>query len=262
VNSGLKITTKAISGVNDMFDKYSDQASLMAYLIIGLFVGTIAFFDGIRRYKQKKMVENTPTSKIRSVAKGLAELRGVAEVNESLLEAPLTGKACVYYRYKISYLDSDDNKRLLDEGRSYKYFYLKDETGKILVEHCLAEMYIGDPRQILRTSRYGQRIPDRIMNYMEKKGLQIFKKMVFEEWYICPGEEFYILGTVNPKKNGDQNEYIVTRGEEEKTFIISNSSEEGSVNHLSYLATVEIYLGPVIAAFCAYFLVLLFQGKL
>src|SRR5690606_32876337 len=56
----------------------------------------------IRRLSEARFLLNTPTSKIRSAAQGYVELYGTLdELPGGQLEAPLTGTACLWWRFRI-----------------------------------------------------------------------------------------------------------------------------------------------------------------
>jgi hypothetical protein len=59
--------------------------------------GLVAFFWGLRCYQRKRLMQNTPTSKVEAVALGLAELCGHAVPHESLT-SPIEQLPCVYWR--------------------------------------------------------------------------------------------------------------------------------------------------------------------
>ena len=63
-------------------------------------VGLYAFFWGLRCYQRKRLLQNTPTSKVDAVALGLAELCGRAVPHESMT-SPIEQLPCVYWRYTV-----------------------------------------------------------------------------------------------------------------------------------------------------------------
>ena len=55
----------------------------------------------IRTFKKARLYEDIPTSKMRSVAMGLVEVKGEVEVGDQLNEEPIFNKPCVYYSIQI-----------------------------------------------------------------------------------------------------------------------------------------------------------------
>lgn len=84
----------------------------------------------------RRMVENTPTSKIRSLSMGMVELSGRAERCYDLL-SPATKTRCIYYRCRYyRYQKTGDNARwVLTRAVSSGSvpFYLADGTGRVLI---------------------------------------------------------------------------------------------------------------------------------
>src|SRR3990167_4562284 len=68
----------------------------------GFFFGIWLFFKSFTWFRQKKLIENTPTSKIRSMSMGPVEIFGGVSPSEyGVIKSPLTGNDCVYYRYSV-----------------------------------------------------------------------------------------------------------------------------------------------------------------
>src|SRR2546422_4995027 len=60
--------------------------------------GAALIVAGFVFLRRKRLIENVPESRIRSVAMGFAEIEGVAR-KKCELAAPYSGIPCVYYRY-------------------------------------------------------------------------------------------------------------------------------------------------------------------
>lgn len=82
----------------------------------------------------RRFVENTPTSRIRSLAMGLVEIQGRA-VRRYALVAPMTQGACVWYRLRKYRRDNRNNWRLTSESdSSHVPFVLDDGTGRVVID--------------------------------------------------------------------------------------------------------------------------------
>ena len=84
----------AIAGLANMVShgRGSDGAWGMAGACFGVYL----FYRGFGLLKRKRLIEDTPTSKIRSASLGLVEVSGLAAGPRTML-APITGRACYYY---------------------------------------------------------------------------------------------------------------------------------------------------------------------
>ncbi|WP_342247144.1 GIDE domain-containing protein [Pseudomonas sp. OTU5201] len=120
----------------------------IAGLTVSLGFSLGAFAGGgwwcLRRLAQARLLLDTPTSKIRSAAQGYVELYGLLHsCGEGQLAAPLTGKPCLWWRYRIEeYSESGKNKswRVVDSGVSDAWLRLVDATGECLIDPRGAEV--------------------------------------------------------------------------------------------------------------------------
>lgn len=146
--------------------------------------------SGFRQLRKKNMIENIPSSSIRSVAMGLAELQGRSCV-EAALSAPLSGTRCHYFRYRVE----EERHRskggkewvTVDQGTSNVPFPLEDPTGRILVDPQGADVSLQ--RDYRRVDA-----PDGWFGRRKR----------YSEWRIDPRDRLYVLGTVSSR--GDSRE--------------------------------------------------------
>lgn len=90
-------------------------------------------WGGFHFLRLKRRVENTPTSKTRSVAMGLAEVQGRARRKYALV-SPMGQGPCVYYRLRRYRRDRNNKWRLSGSDDSgHVPFYLEDDTGRLIV---------------------------------------------------------------------------------------------------------------------------------
>ncbi len=93
-----------------------------------------------------RLIEDTPTIKIRSAPQGYVEIEGLGKLMDGPpIIAKLSGLPCVWYRYKIEeYITSGGNDRhrweTVDKGESTETFWLQDETGRVAVNPEGAEV--------------------------------------------------------------------------------------------------------------------------
>ncbi|MEW6482511.1 MAG: GIDE domain-containing protein [bacterium] len=115
---------------------------------------------------------------------GFAELTGKAK-QRFPLKSPLTYTDCVYYRFTIEKEQEDSEGRsyweVVKEEKSTNYFYIEDDTGKILVDPLDAEAILPVDYQHVDATGGGE--------------------IRYTEWYIQPDEQVYVLGTVRKFKD-------------------------------------------------------------
>jgi len=126
-----------------------------------------------------RMVEDTPTSRIRSAAQGYVELAGRCRALDGTENiAPLTQRPCVWWRYHVQRRTgsgSSSNRRTkwqkVSSGRSEQPFLLSDGTGDCIVQPAGAD----DDRVIAEVSRdlhdHGSGVADRLVDLDHKPGL-------------------------------------------------------------------------------------------
>lgn len=137
---------------------------------------------GFRQLRKKNLIENIPSSPIRSVAMGLAEIKGHSPATATLV-APLSGKPCHYFRYRVEEERRSGKSRewvTVDQGESNAPFSVEDPTARILVN--------PDRADILLRRDY-ERI-DRGEGWFGKRRRH-------REWRIDPADFVYVIGTVS-----------------------------------------------------------------
>ena len=100
-------------------------------------------FAALRMFHRARLVEDMPTSKIRSCPQGYVELYGTTKWMEGPeIYAPLTGQPCVWYSFVIEeYARHSKQKwRRIDSGVSQNLFLLEDDSGSCVIDPEGAEV--------------------------------------------------------------------------------------------------------------------------
>ena len=121
-----------------------DPAAFMALLIVSALLCLISLPVGFYFIRHGRIMQDTPTSKIRSASQGFVELEGQARsVDDKPLRAPGTGKDCVWYDFKAEqhqgngWFDSGNRKDkwiTVSTDRSPFSFYIDDSTGVCAID--------------------------------------------------------------------------------------------------------------------------------
>jgi|GEM_PF-4960380 len=128
---------------------------------------------------KRRLAGNLVTSKVRSVAMGMAELKGVAKPDKPL-ESPFSKTPCVYYRYSITNITRTRNQEFHTPGaggESSSAFYLEDETGSILVYPKGAKTELSNCQIVREENRE------------------------VKEYCLLENSPLYVAGTVGKKKD-------------------------------------------------------------
>lgn len=114
------------------------------FLLSALFVGAcICLIAALRMFHRARLIEDMPTSKIRSCTQGYVELYGTAKWMEGPeIYAPLSGQPCVWYSFSIEeYVAHSKQKwRRVEGGVSEHLFLLEDDTGACVIDPDGAEV--------------------------------------------------------------------------------------------------------------------------
>ena len=169
--------------------------------VIGAFAGVYLFYCGFHLLQRKRLILNTPASKIRSAAMGLVEINGLAAGPYTMI-APITGAPCYYYRTTAwqSQQQGKNSKwvRVADESLHLPFF-LDDNTGRVLVDPQGAEMDIHrDFHDEFITSLFSSNleIPPNISSFLAGHGVSTDQKIKIDEYCIKPKNALFILGTL------------------------------------------------------------------
>jgi len=116
-------------------------------------VGVILFLVGFFKYREYRLLADTPVIPIRSVSMGLSHVAGTRTGGQPLT-SPLTQVPCYYYEVKVERKVKRDNQETWEEThkeRAEVPFYLQDATGYILVnperaEYNLPQAFFGELR--------------------------------------------------------------------------------------------------------------------
>ena len=175
-----------------------DPATVLWVASAGLcVVAALAFYGAFRALKRARLLEDVPTSRIRSAAQGYTELAGWAELlpGEPIV-APLSARPCVWYRYRVDERTRDRAAgrrewRALEQGVSDGLFRLADESGGCVVDPEAAEvtpatgdLWYGDTR------RPGGSPPKRQPFWLRNGRYR------YREELIRPGDPLHAVGMV------------------------------------------------------------------
>jgi hypothetical protein len=196
-----------------LFYSGSDGVWLMLTALVGAVGGVTLFFRGFRMLRYKRLILNTPFSKVRSASMGLVEVSGTP-TGPQTISAAITGEPCYYYRAQAwQWVDSGDGnkwKQVLDESLSVPFF-LEDSTGKVLVNPQGAELDVHrNFSDEVQTSRFGKGslIPEHIRKFVAQRGLLSSDKIRLEERIIKPGYPLFVYGTLG--ENPGQTSWTAT----------------------------------------------------
>jgi len=177
-----------------------EEGKILAWAAIGAVVGVYLFFRGFRMLQFKRLVLNTPLSKVRSASMGLVELSGMA-VGPATIPAGITGDPCYYYRATAWELQQSGNSREWKQVASeslFVPFFVQDDTGRMLVNAQGADM---DVHRNFKDEFGGSFFSSGGMplgpaeNFLLRYGIS-GRHVRLEEYCVKPEYPLFVLGTL------------------------------------------------------------------
>jgi len=257
---------------------------LMASLLsIGAAVGgPVVFVSGFRAMRVRQLIQETPTSKIRSMAMGLVEINGKVSPR-SRVNAPFSGRDCAYWEIEIQVRSRESRTGVqrwdtVHRNHSGNPFYLDDGTGLALVYPQGAE--VSTPFGVEeQTNGFG--VPEMYMQYMEQQYLHLralwsVGPMRFRERVLDDGLIVYVLGRAYPKAQAKVVSFdeealeatgtdsigaarvrgrdedvrgVVRRGTQDVAYLISPRSEKNMTFEYGLKAFGGVVGGPLLCIF-------------
>ncbi len=168
---------------------------------MALFSGPVMFARGFRDLRTRRLIRNTPTARIRSMAMGLVEVSG-AVISRSRVRAPFSGRECAYWEVDISIrMGRRGGYRSVHRNSSGNPFYVDDGTGIALVypsgSQCRTPVACEE-------ECFGLTLPEPYSGYLAGQRLwqrQLWRmsSIRFRERMLEEGQRVYVLGTAVPR---------------------------------------------------------------
>lgn len=118
----------------------STPQTFWAVWSLAALLGAFLLWLGVHDLHRARLLDDLPTSKVRSAAQGYVELEGWARMMPGEpIYAPLSGQPCAWYSYRIEHRARDSEGRdrgwrTLESDRSNAIFHLDDGTGCCIID--------------------------------------------------------------------------------------------------------------------------------
>ena len=184
-----------------LFLRSSTPVPLWFWSVIGLGAGIYIFIHGFFLLQRRRLILDTPFSKIRSAPLGMVELSGLA-VGPYTMLAPITGRPCYYYRTTISeYKQRGKSREWVTVAGECLHlpFFLDDNTGRVMVDPRGADLNVHcDFQEEFCDSFLSTKdpVPENVRSFLARHGINTRNKIKVEEYCIKPKNALFILGTL------------------------------------------------------------------
>jgi hypothetical protein len=149
-----------------------DQGEFWAFSLIAFIASVYGFYTMYKGFHDSRLMENLPTSRIRSASQGYVELSGIAlDIEGTFLFSKLTQTQCLWFRFKVeekrTYTNSKGQSRskwvVVEEGVSDDLFMIDDQTGQCAIDPDGARVVsqhksVWYDRKWLRQRRYTEEL--------------------------------------------------------------------------------------------------------
>lgn len=183
------------------------QREFWALVIVLALCALAGLYFGFRWLRRLWLIEDTPTSRVRSAAQGYVELSGWGDLmNGEPIISPLSGKRCTWWRYRIEERGTHYRNgqryttwETIDHGVSDSIFLLCDNTGQCVIDPEHAEVtpsvnitwYGNSPNPVMGLAP--KRTPRGILGLLSSLGGSIAGYR-YTEMRMHPGDSLYAVG--------------------------------------------------------------------
>jgi len=179
----------------------NSPGGLYLWCSIGFCAGIYLFIQGFRLLQRRRLILDTPLSRIRSASLGMVELNGLA-IGPYTIVAPITARACYYYRTLVwEWKKSGKSKQWVKVAAESMHvpFFLDDNTGRLMIDPRGADLDLH--RDFLEqfcdsffTTK--EEAPPAVHAFLSRHGVSTSNKIKVEEFCIKPTNALFILGTL------------------------------------------------------------------
>ena len=179
----------------------SDSIRPIVFCAIGLCAGLYLFFNGFRLLQRRRLILDTPVSKIRSASMGMVELSGLA-IGPHTVVAPVTQRSCYYFRTLVwEWKRQDRSSQWVQVAAECMHlpFFLDDNTGQVLIDPRGAELDLHcDFQQEFCDSFFTtkEEVPPNVRLLLSRHGINTTNKIKVEEYCIKPKNALFVVGTL------------------------------------------------------------------
>ena len=247
--------------------------------LAALGAGAYLLYGGLARYRQRKLMLETPTDDVWHLDPGPAEITGTAKpVDGETLRAPFTEETCLAADWEIEEWDeSGKHSDWRSKGggvASVSAFAVEDDTGTMLVrpdgtdfdidEFAEETIEVGgpeDPPEPIQRFLSSDSTPGRsdapLIESLDWGNQEGDRR--YHQHLLKPGEEVYVYGTVHPRGEAvapstpEQMEIRAADERAEPMFLVSDRRQEDLVRSRTY-GLWRVPAGLVLAAVGAWIL--------
>lgn len=153
----------------------------------------------VRNWKRLRIIEDTPTARLRSAHQGYIELEGKGQlIDGHPIYAPLSNHPCLWYRSQIEQQES-----FTENGRTqtrWKVVYKNISDNRFMltdgVDNCYVDPHDAEVNGNEKLVWYGNTEWPVRTQILESQSIvhAMANRYRYSEWLILPGQPLYVLG--------------------------------------------------------------------
>ena len=161
--------------------------------VLGIIFGFYLFLRGFKLLNRKRLIQNIPTSNVRSASLGEVEIAGKA-VGPYTIISPLSQSECFYYKATIG--DAGDHVETLCVP-----FFVEDGTGHLMVDLRGADCQLTPS---FEEQKYVYDLGECAQHFAARHGFTGGALVRVAEYCLQENDPLFILGTLaeNPRSSG------------------------------------------------------------
>lgn len=229
------------------------------FFVLGLYM----VYKGFDEYRVSRLILDTGTERVRSVAVGRTELAGRAREAETVFHRPFTDGECLYAHYTVAERDNSDDGsewNTVDTDTWVAPFDLEDDTGRIRIEPTPTTKFeISDANTTEIVVGEGDSPPPAIRAFLDGVASvgPSHEKRKYTQEIIPTDATVYVLGGAEERDGADganQDRLVIRRDDGSGRFVVSDMSQDELATTLTRRAPLLILVGLGMSVVCLYVL--------
>lgn len=262
-----------LAGIGPLQVEVGETLFFGAFFVVGL----LLVWDGFRTWQRKRLMQDTPTERVRSAAIGRTELTGTGKPIGDPLRRPFDDGTCLVAAWEIEEWEQDHDEKgrprgghwsNVDSGTLTAPFLLDDGTGTIRVEpdDDTSFRFRDEHERQIRVRPSAQE-PEEVADFLRHHtdvdvppkgtimGFLFGEDRRYTQRYIPTGADLYLLGATEPTDvEGSSTGLVFRRDTGSDQFIVSALSESELASKSRWLAPAKIVAGIAVSAVTLIFL--------
>ena len=173
-----------------------DYPYVLGAVIVAALTG---FYFFMHNWKRLRIIEDTPTAKLRSAHQGYVELEGKGQfIDDRPIYAPLSNHPCLWYRSEIAQQETFTERGRTQTRWNVVYTNTSDHRFRLTdgVSSCYVDPEHAEINGIEKLVWYGNSEWPTRTQILESQSIvhAMTNNYRYSEWLILPGQPLYILG--------------------------------------------------------------------